>query len=91
MTAFIDGLMDRMTVQEKIRLLNLLPATMITMGAEKDSLLLMSLDVIHGYETVFLPHPPGTVVQLGPSRHLAGCPHRRQGGYRLRDMLRLII
>ena len=91
MTAFIDGLMARMTVQEKIGQLNLLPASTITTGAEKDSPLLdliaqgklgailnmkgfddirtvqetavkrsrlgipllMGLDVIHGYETVF--------------------------------------
>ena len=40
MIAFIDGLMARMTVQEKIGQLNLLPASTITTGAEKDSPLL---------------------------------------------------
>lgn len=91
MTAFIDGLMDKMTLQEKIGQLNLLPGSSITTGAEKDSPLLdliakgklgailnmkgfedirvvqetavknsrlgipllMGLDVIHGYETIF--------------------------------------
>ena len=91
MIAFIDGLMAKMTVQEKIGQLNLLPASTITTGAEKDSPLLdliaqgklgailnmkgfedirivqetavkksrlgipllMGLDVIHGYETIF--------------------------------------
>ena len=91
MNAFIDGLMDKMTLQEKIGQLNLLPASSITTGAEKDSPLLdliakgklgailnmkgfedirivqetavknsrlgipllMGLDVIHGYETIF--------------------------------------
>ena len=91
MDTFIDGLMAKMTVQEKIGQLNLLPGSSITTGAEKDSPLLdliaqgklgailnmkgfedirivqetavkksrlgipllMGLDVIHGYETIF--------------------------------------
>ena len=91
MNQFIDQLMAKMTVEEKIGQLNLMPAQTITTGAEKDSPLLklaaegklgailnmkgykdileaqetavkksrlgipllMGLDVIHGYETIF--------------------------------------
>lgn len=91
MNQFIDQLMSKMTVEEKIGQLNLMPAQTITTGAEKDSPLLqliaegklgailnmkgykdireaqetavkksrlgipllMGLDVIHGYETIF--------------------------------------
>lgn len=95
MNAFIDQLMAKMTVEEKLGQMNLLPGSSVTTGAEKDSPLLklvaegklgtvlnlkgvddirklqetaqksrlkipvlVGMDVIHGYETVF-PIPLG--------------------------------
>lgn len=124
MDKFVDGLMSRMTLHEKIGQLNLQVAGDITTGQAQDSEvsgkikageiggvfnlkgvdkikalqklaveksrlgipLLVGMDVIHGYETIF-PHSVRAFMQLGPQRHRACSPNSRKGGHGRRHQL----